>query len=45
MGRASSSVSGTAEETHFNLVGTLTIIGTLLSDILLDILDPRIRMS
>ena len=27
------------------LLGTLTVIGTLLSDILLGILDPRIRMS
>ena len=27
------------------LLGTLTVIGTLLSDILLGILDPRIRMG
>ena len=27
------------------ILGTLTVIGTLLSDILLGILDPRIRMS
>ena len=27
------------------LLGTLTVVGTLLSDILLGILDPRIRMS
>ena len=27
------------------LLGTLTIVGTLLSDILLGILDPRIRMG
>lgn len=27
------------------LLGTLTVIGTLLSDILLGILDPRIRLN
>ena len=27
------------------LLGTLTVIGTLLSDILLGILDPRIRVN
>ena len=27
------------------ILGTLTVIGTLLSDILLGILDPRIRMG
>ena len=27
------------------LLGTLTVIGTLMSDILLGILDPRIRMG
>ena len=27
------------------LLGTLTVIGTLLSDILLGILDPRIRVT
>jgi peptide/nickel transport system permease protein len=27
------------------LLGTLTVIGTLLSDILLGIIDPRIRMG
>ena len=26
------------------ILGTLTVIGTLLSDILLGVLDPRIRM-
>ena len=36
----------TGERPHFVvLLGTLTVIGTLMSDIMLGILDPRIRIA